>query len=232
MEGSGKTTRERVLDVALDLFVEQGYDKASLREIAEQVGFTKAALYYHFASKTDILMALHDRMHRLLEGPMSILGEGPVSMATYEKFLDACIDGMDANRKLFVLHQANQAAFNKVHLEGHEEAHLDIQDRARAVLSDPALSPKVRLRMMAAFAVAFVTPMVASGFLGGGEPAAGRGRQSGAGSSVGPPAPGPVSSSPVPSGDPNFVSDLKDLVRQVLTARDESGDERERAWSG
>ena len=56
-----RSTRERILDVALDLFIEKGYDRTSLREIAEPLGFSKAALYYHFASKEDILMALQDR---------------------------------------------------------------------------------------------------------------------------------------------------------------------------
>src|SRR5579863_3643512 len=58
-------TRARILDVALDLFIEKGYDKTSLREIAGRLGFTKAALYYHFPSKQDILMALHLRLHDL-----------------------------------------------------------------------------------------------------------------------------------------------------------------------
>ena len=53
------STRERILNVALDLFTEKGFDGASLREIAEQLGVTKAAIYYHFASKDDILMARH-----------------------------------------------------------------------------------------------------------------------------------------------------------------------------
>jgi len=44
-------TRQRILDVASELFVERGYDATSLREIAERLGVTKAALYYHFASK-------------------------------------------------------------------------------------------------------------------------------------------------------------------------------------
>ena len=58
-------TRERILDVALDLFIEQGYDKTSLRQIAEPLGFTQAAIYYHFAAKQDILIALHLRLHEL-----------------------------------------------------------------------------------------------------------------------------------------------------------------------
>ena len=41
--------------MALELFAEQGYEKTSLREIAERLGVTKAALYYHFKSKDDIV---------------------------------------------------------------------------------------------------------------------------------------------------------------------------------
>ena len=75
-------TRERILDVALDLFIEQGYDKTSLREIAEPLGVTKAALYYHFAAKEDILLALHLRLHELARPVLAqLVGEaGPVGM--------------------------------------------------------------------------------------------------------------------------------------------------------
>ncbi|MCW2946577.1 MAG: putative transcriptional regulator, TetR family, partial [Actinoallomurus sp.] len=41
-------TREKIQAVALELFAEHGYDKTSLREIAERLDVTKAALYYHF----------------------------------------------------------------------------------------------------------------------------------------------------------------------------------------
>ena len=61
-------TRERILDIALDLFTGQGYEKTSLRQIAERLGFSKAAIYYHFASKEDILMALHMRLHEFGRG--------------------------------------------------------------------------------------------------------------------------------------------------------------------
>ena len=51
-------TRQRIQSVALELFAEQGYDKTSLREIAERLDVTKAALYYHFKSKEDIVASL------------------------------------------------------------------------------------------------------------------------------------------------------------------------------
>lgn len=51
-------TRERILDAALTLFAERGYDATSMREISEQLGITKAALYYHFDSKADIVRSM------------------------------------------------------------------------------------------------------------------------------------------------------------------------------
>lgn len=51
-------TREHIRTIALELFAEHGYDRASLREIAERLGLTKAAVYYHFRTKEEILASL------------------------------------------------------------------------------------------------------------------------------------------------------------------------------
>ncbi len=51
-------TRSRLRQLALEMFAEQGYEKTSLREIAERLGVTKAALYYYFKSKEDIVRSL------------------------------------------------------------------------------------------------------------------------------------------------------------------------------
>jgi AcrR family transcriptional regulator len=159
-----RSTRERILDQALDLFVEKGFDNASLRELAERMGFTKAALYYHFPSKAQILVALHQRMHGLIDEPLALLGDGdgPVGSDAYEAFLIACLERMQANEKLFVLHRLNQAAITKVHSVGHEGSHQELEERARKIFSEPSLSIEQRLRMVAAFAVAFVTPVMAT----------------------------------------------------------------------
>ena len=70
-------TRDRILQVALDLFIEQGYDKTSLREIAERVGVTKAALYYHFASKEEIFLTLMQPVFELQQQAMALVNEHP-----------------------------------------------------------------------------------------------------------------------------------------------------------
>jgi AcrR family transcriptional regulator len=55
-------TRDAIRDVALELFALHGYEKTSLREIAERLGMTKAALYYHYPSKQALLLAIIEPM--------------------------------------------------------------------------------------------------------------------------------------------------------------------------
>ena len=55
-------TRQKIQSVALRLFADQGYESTSMRQISEQLGITKAALYYHFTSKEAIVRALIETM--------------------------------------------------------------------------------------------------------------------------------------------------------------------------
>lgn len=50
-----RRTRERILEVALDLFGTYGYEGTSIRDISDRMGITKAAVYYHFPSKESLL---------------------------------------------------------------------------------------------------------------------------------------------------------------------------------
>lgn len=51
-------TRARIQQVALELFSERGLQQTSLRDIADRLGVTKPALYYHFASREDLVNSL------------------------------------------------------------------------------------------------------------------------------------------------------------------------------
>jgi AcrR family transcriptional regulator len=146
------STRERILNVALDLFIEKGFDKTSLREIAEQLGVTKAALYYHFASKEDILMALHLRLHEFGFDALNQLGAQEPTLSLWADLLDQIVDQMLAHRKIFLLHERNQAAFENLHREErHDASHEDLQAKLRQLLSDGRLSVRDRVRMAASF---------------------------------------------------------------------------------
>src|SRR6201997_5889099 len=64
-------TRHRIQQVARELFVQQGVQRTSLQDIADKLGITKPALYYHFASREElvrsILVPLIDEGERFVE---------------------------------------------------------------------------------------------------------------------------------------------------------------------
>ena len=150
------TTRDRILDVALDLFIDQGYDGTSLRQIADRLGITKAALYYHFGAKEDILMALHLRLHEFGKSALSTMTGGePITLELWGALLDEVVDQMLVQRKLFLMHERNQAALEKLHNAGHDAEHEDFQNQLRQVLADPRLPMRDRVRMAASMGAVF-----------------------------------------------------------------------------
>ncbi len=54
-------TRETLLDAAEEIFVRRGVPGASMEEIAAEAGFSRAAVYTHFRSKDELLLAVMDR---------------------------------------------------------------------------------------------------------------------------------------------------------------------------
>jgi AcrR family transcriptional regulator len=51
-------TRQRIQDVARELFAEKGVQRTSLQDIARRLGITKPALYYHFASREELVRSI------------------------------------------------------------------------------------------------------------------------------------------------------------------------------
>jgi AcrR family transcriptional regulator len=51
-------TKERIQAVAQELFIAQGVQKTSLRQISDRLGITKPALYYHFASRDELVRSI------------------------------------------------------------------------------------------------------------------------------------------------------------------------------
>lgn len=52
------STRRRMLDTAIELFSQYGFAGTSLQMIADELGLTKAAIYYHFRTREQLLIAL------------------------------------------------------------------------------------------------------------------------------------------------------------------------------
>jgi AcrR family transcriptional regulator len=161
------TTRERILNIALDLFTEHGYDKTSLREIADEIGLTKAALYYHFERKEDILLALHLRLHALGHDVLDRLRDldaGPASLEQWASLLDQFIDQVLANRKLFLFHARNHNALFEItsRSEHNTAEHEDMEEQLRRFLGSPGIPTALRVRMACSIGAVMGSLMEAS----------------------------------------------------------------------
>jgi AcrR family transcriptional regulator len=69
-------TRQRILDAARDLFVENGYEATSMRAIAKRIEYTPTAIYHHFDSKEALLVELCAQDFRILAGAFQRIGRG------------------------------------------------------------------------------------------------------------------------------------------------------------
>jgi AcrR family transcriptional regulator len=147
----GIQTRERILDVAVELFIRQGYEKTSLRDIAERLQITKAALYHYFPRKEDILLELHLRLQTLgtdILDELESAPDGAARVAAWPRLADQMIDFMVDNRELLLLHNRNRNAIENLEPINAEE-HRDIEDRFQAILSSPEIALRERVRMAA-----------------------------------------------------------------------------------
>lgn len=54
--------KNQILDAATEVFVHKGFDKARMDDIVDETGLSKGALYWYFKSKSDIIIAILDRI--------------------------------------------------------------------------------------------------------------------------------------------------------------------------
>ncbi|MFD3948244.1 TetR/AcrR family transcriptional regulator [Streptomyces sp. NPDC058579] len=107
-------TRQRIQDVALELFAEQGYEKTSLREIAERLDVTKAALYYHFKTKEDILIGLFQDLTRPMDELIEWAQTQPRTLKTRRSILRRYQQALLDAAPLFRFMQENQATVREL----------------------------------------------------------------------------------------------------------------------
>jgi AcrR family transcriptional regulator len=63
--GKGERTRSLILETALEMFGERGYEETTMRAIAEKAGVAPGAAYYYFRSKEHLIQAYYERMHEI-----------------------------------------------------------------------------------------------------------------------------------------------------------------------
>jgi len=87
------STKERIMDTAIVLFSEIGYDLVSMRDIAGKVGIKASSIYNHFPSKRDILLTIYDfyaREFRSVVPNLEILLQGLETESLQEVLTRTC----------------------------------------------------------------------------------------------------------------------------------------------
>ncbi|MFK4100615.1 TetR/AcrR family transcriptional regulator [Streptomyces sp. NPDC019531] len=107
-------TRQRIQDVALELFAEQGYEKTSLREIAEHLDVTKAALYYHFKTKEEILVSIFDDLTQPILDLIEWGRRQPHTLETKQEIIRRYSVTLTGAAPLFRFMQENQATVREL----------------------------------------------------------------------------------------------------------------------
>jgi AcrR family transcriptional regulator len=105
-------TRARIQQVAVELFTEHGYEGTSLREIAERLDVTKAALYYHFKSKEDIVRSLVEDYYGQMDALIAWGRDQPRTAGLRSDILSRYVRIVAEGDQVFRMLHQNQAAVN------------------------------------------------------------------------------------------------------------------------
>ncbi|MFB7458278.1 TetR/AcrR family transcriptional regulator [Streptomyces sp. NPDC088337] len=140
-------TRQRIQDVALELFAEQGYEKTSLREIAERLDVTKAALYYHFKTKEEILVSLFESLTRPMEDLIEWGRLQPHTLETKQEIVRRYDQALAGAAPLFRFMQENQATVRELRIG---DTFKDRMRGLRDIIIDPGASLADQVRCVSA----------------------------------------------------------------------------------
>ncbi|WP_019931857.1 TetR/AcrR family transcriptional regulator [Nocardia sp. BMG111209] len=149
---AGRSTKEAIREAAIELFSDKGFEQTSLREVADAVGITKASLYYHYASKQDLLLAIVDPivddLHAVADG-LTELEHGP---AGQRAILTRQVRAMLRHRRTVLMFVRDTTAIARA-IANRDEELKDARMRLCRWLAGPDPSDEALLRAAAAFQV-------------------------------------------------------------------------------
>jgi AcrR family transcriptional regulator len=149
--GRRSDTRARIQQVALELFAEQGYERTSLREISERLGVTKAALYYHFKSKEDIVRSFTEDRFSRLDALIAWGRDQPPSAQTGHEIIERYITILMDGSEVFLFLERNQASVRSA--DGGKHRFEQFRPRLNAlveIITGPDAPPRARIRTASA----------------------------------------------------------------------------------
>lgn len=139
--------RARVLEAALELFAQHGVNGTSLQMIADHLGVTKAAVYYQFHTKEEIVMALLEPPMRQLEEVLDAAYKQRSRKQRLRTLLDGLVDVQMNNRRASAVFWGDPAL--TALLQNHEALGEMAQMFQNAVLgARPTASDRVAMAVL------------------------------------------------------------------------------------
>ncbi|MGX9791800.1 TetR/AcrR family transcriptional regulator [Mycobacterium sp. MMS18-G62] len=131
-------TRQRLIDVAVDLFTRHSFAGTSLQMIADELGFTKAAIYHHFRTREQLLAAVLEP----ILGELRVLVEAAETRRTAHARAEHMLSGYAAlavrNRGLVAVLAADPSVATALH---ERPEWRDLITRQLALLADVEPGP-------------------------------------------------------------------------------------------
>jgi AcrR family transcriptional regulator len=94
--------RTQILDAATRVFASKGFNRATIRDVAQDAGVADGTIYNYFANKTDLLFGLLDRLNDTERRPASLALAAEVSFADYFRaYVRERVEALWSNADLF-----------------------------------------------------------------------------------------------------------------------------------
>ncbi|MFC5754826.1 TetR family transcriptional regulator [Actinomadura rugatobispora] len=143
-------TRARILETALDLFSERGYQASSMREIAARLDITKATVFYHFPSKAMLLATLCEPLTEDFEDLLGTAAEVEDPVGMRRVLIEGTLDAYIRNRRVLRL------LLHDLTLLAHDHAFRELVSLVRRIhelFAGPEQDVSARIRAVQIFAM-------------------------------------------------------------------------------
>ena len=143
---TAENRRNEIIDAALKLFAQEGYHSTTLDAVASEIGVTKAALYYYFRNKEEIIRAI---LNRSIDRMKKVLGLRKSSLSAREKLRQFIVyhvvfgtDNADLAKITFEQISILPKRSREVHKRKQREVVALLQDLLRQGIDDGTVSVK------------------------------------------------------------------------------------------
>jgi AcrR family transcriptional regulator len=146
-KGDGHLRRAEILDAAQRIFIEYGYQGATIRKIADEVGVSSTALYMHFRDKSEILVEIsQSAFAQVIAQNDAIAAAEPDPVVRVRRILEAYVDfGLSQPHTYLLVFNPSEAILSEEKEAALDALGLKTYERFRDSVADIAKEGRLRI---------------------------------------------------------------------------------------